>query len=266
MWKIFVSLIIFSFLNLSLKSQVANIDREISNDSAFKKNEFSGVFAISSDKQKNNIIDLSTNFEFDKNFKNKYVFITNFRNDAVFFGNSNVQNEGLIHFRYRDRDTRKISTEEFVQYQWNGAWGLESRYLTGINLRVKITDKKDFDFYYGSGLFYEWEKWNWSGVKDEDLITINQANKTREMLRLNQYLKFAGKLSKTLDLAAVSFLQFPMKGQFFSPRWYFETNAYLLIGKHFNLVLHWDHTLDQNTLVPIDDFYYGFSTGLQINF
>ena len=119
-------------------SQVLNIDREISNDSSSKKNEFSGLLTLSSDKQKNNIIDFSTNLEFDRNFKNKYVLISYFRNDAVFYGKSNVQNEGLLHIRYRDRDTRKISPEEFVQFQWNGAWGLESRYLAGMNIRMKI--------------------------------------------------------------------------------------------------------------------------------
>jgi hypothetical protein len=103
-------------------------------------------------------------------------------------------------------------------------------------------------------------------IKNEDLIPVNQPKKFREMMRFNNYLKFAGKLSKTFDLAAVSFIQFPLKGQFFSPRWYFEMNGYFMLSKHFNLVLHWDHILDKYTLIPIDAFYYGFSTGIQVNF
>lgn len=254
-------------INLSnyLAAQVVNIDREIKDDSITRKWEFVGAFDLSSNKQKNNILNFNTNIEIERNFNNHYVLIGIFKNASVFSGNASIQNEGMYHLRFRDRNFRKLSFEPFLQYQWNGIWGMDYRYLSGANLRYKWFDKKGIDLYSGTGFFYEKEKWNWSGVKDE-LIPAKPEDIFREQWRWNNYLKFAFKVSENFDLTATTFLQFPLSSNFKQPRWYFEINNYFKISNHINFVFRWDHILDKNTVVPIENFYYGFSTGIQVNY
>ncbi len=246
-----------------LHAQVLNLDREVTADSLKKKYSFAGTFFLSSDKQKNNLIDVSGNLEFNRIFNNRYVLISLFRSDAVFNGDQMIQNEGMCHLRYRDNDHRKLSTEFYAQYQWNGAWGMIFRNLYGSNLRIKIFEKDHRDLYGGIGGFYEIERWDWRGVKSE-LIPLEAKNIMREMWRMNTYLKASAKLSKNIDISATSYLQFPLNEQFFMPRWYMETNLFINATGNLSFVLHWDHLRDLNRVVPIDDFFYTFSMGIQL--
>jgi hypothetical protein len=245
-----------------LVAQVFNVDREVVPDSSYQSWAFSAGLNIATDKQKNSIFDLSSNAEIDRFFKNNYLLIAAFRNEAVLLGGDAIQNEGLAHIRFRDRDTRKLSWEGYAQYQWNSAWGMDYRIVLGNNLRFKFLEKRKADLYFASGIFQEWEKWNWSGVKPE-LVSVGAADRLRNMFRLNEYLKYAIKLNDQVDVSAVSYLQFPLKGRFLQPRWHFDTNVFLHVGKHLSFNVSWNHVIDNNRLVPIDRFYYSFSTGLQ---
>ncbi len=256
--------IVFLLLTFPFRgvSQVFNIDREVVPDSSYKNWAFAAGVNLASDKQQNSILDFSSNAEIDRFFKNNYLLIAALRNDAVLLGKNAIQNEGLAHIRFRDRDTRKISWEGYGQYQWNGAWGMDYRIVLGNNIRFKFLEKRKADLYFASGIFREWEKWNWAGVKPE-LVPNDAADRTRKMFRLNEYLKYAIKLSDQVDVSTVSYLQFPLKGNFFQPRWHFDTNVFLHVGKHLSFTVSWNHVIDNNRLVPIDRFYYSFSTGLQ---
>jgi hypothetical protein len=260
--------LIFSLLFLSHMSgnaQVLNVDREIQEDSSRKKFDLVGGVFLSSDKQKNNVVDLSTRFEGDLYFKNKYMLLGLFRNDAVFNGKQTIQNEGTAHIRYRDMDKRKFSPEYYIQYQWNGAWGMEYRNLAGTNLRVKWLDISGLDLYTGHGIFGEQERWNWKGVKSENLPDI-QDDKIRRMFRFNHYVKISTRLSSIADLTTISYFQFPLQGRFLQPRWFLESNLTIKAGEHFGFLIHWDHIRDKNRLVPIESFYYTISTGVQFNY
>jgi hypothetical protein len=264
-WVNIILLSIFSFLNIKLQGQIFNVDREVKADSAYQSLSFIAGMNLSSDKQKKSVFDVSSNIELNKIFTNRYLFIAAIKNDAVFNGNDVIQNEGLTHLRFRDQDSRRYSWEGYLQYQWNGAWGMEYRYVAGNNLRMKFLEQRKSDLYLGSGIFYEWEKWNWSGVK-EPQQQLNRPIIQRTMFRLNQYLKYAIKLSDQVDFSAISYLQFPLKGSFLHPRWYTDANLFLGLGKKITFIVHWDHIFDSFRPVPIDKFYYSFSTGLQLNF
>ncbi len=244
-------------------AQVVNIDREYTSDSSLKKWELFTALTFSSNKQKKNISDLNSDIEINRNLKNNYVLMSIFRNDAVFNGNNTIQNQGLYHLRLRDRDTRKISTEEYAQYQWNGSWGMIYRYLLGSNIRLRLIEKNGTDLYMGSGLFYETEKWDWSGVKTE-LIPANPRDIKKQTWRSNSYIKYSKKVSEFIDITSISYLQFPLSGPFFQTRWYQEAKLFVNAGKHFNVLFKYNHTLDAKRVVPIDKFYYSFSTGIQL--
>jgi hypothetical protein len=265
MKSIYFTLCLLILFFKSTSGQVLNIDREVFNDSIEKKWIFSSLVTFSSDKQIKTVVDINSNIELDRLFKNKYGFLTLFKNDAVFNGSSTIQNQGLFNFRFRDMDYRKISIESYVQKQWNGAWGMEYRDVIGANVRIKWHEIDGADFYTAHGIFREWERWNWSGVNPE-LIPNNPMTIKSSTFRFNNYAKISRKLTKSIDFSAISFLQFPLTKNFLQPRWVVDANIYFNVTKHLNIVTHWNHILDQHRLVPIDNFYYSFSTGFQLNY
>ena len=249
----------------SLKAQILNIDREIIPDSTSKKWELITSLSLSANKQKQSVVETKSDVEVYRNFKSNYTLLLVFKDNAIFNDHATIQNQGMFHLRFRDRDHRKISPEEYIQYQWNGSWGMQYRYLTGANLRIKWIDLNKNDLYSGIGVFREWEKWGWSGVKDE-LVPLNHPDISRQLYRLNSYCKASWQLSSVVDIVSASYLQFPLSGKFFQPRWYFETNLYVAASKHLNFLLHWDQIKDTKRVVPINTFSYNYSTGIQLNF
>ena len=260
-----VILIILAVLTVRVHAQIVNVDRQFSPDSVFNNWSFTGNFSFSSDKQRNNVLDISSNLELARHFRNNYTVFTILRNETVFYGKKSIQDEGQFQIRLRDRDSRKFSIESYLQYQWNGAWGMEYRYVAGSNLRTKIFDKESSDMYLGTGVFGEWERWNWKGVKPEK-VPPDATDITAHTFRLNAYAKYSRKVTEHIDISAVSYSQFPLDNRFLNPRWYMEAKVFVRASRHLSLVFHWDHIYDNRRLVPIDRFYYTVSTGIQLNF
>jgi len=258
------SLIFFLlFIHCSLIGQVLVIDRERISDTLKKNYLLSSTLSFNSDKQKNNVTDFNSHFEYDRIFKNKYVLINSINSSITSNGGKLIQNEGVIQVRYRDNDARKFSPEFYLQYQWNGAWGMEKRLLQGINLRERWVEKNGFDFITATCIFREEEIWNWVGVK-ESLIPVNAAFIYKDLFRFNTYIKSAFQISKNIDFSAISFVQFPLTNDFMKPRWFWDCNLNFNMSKHVNFQIHYDHMFDANRVVPISDYYYSVSTGIQI--
>lgn len=265
MYNIFIKLIsLFALLTLShfATSQIVNMDREIQLDSAGKKGYVIAATSLSTNRQKSNLWTISSKLEASRYLKNKYMLLGLAKGDFVYNGKISLQNEGMFHLRYRDMDTRMVSQELFSQYQWNGSWGMVSRRIVGGNIRFRFMENKKADLYTATGLFKEWETWNWSGVKELPK-PVGQDEFNRNMFRLNQYIKYAIKLNDVVDVSAVSFFQFPLQGQFLNARWSMDANMNLQVSRKVSVTIKWNHTFDNNRIVPIDNFNYHFETGFQ---
>lgn len=249
--------------SLGIKSQVLNIDRNIEQDTLVKKIRGSFIFSFSGDKQKKNIIDFSNTSELNFFVKKNRVFIFLGNSEFTFNGIQILENNGFFQFRFRDNDTRKIYPDLFTQYQWNGIQGMQYRALAGINARIRIMEKKQSDLYTSIGVFYEAEKWNpflgaYSFAKDSLSIV------TRNIFRLNFVIKFALKISKSIDFSGTSFLQFPLDNHFLNPRWYFDCNFNFELTKKLSFILNYNHNLDYYRLLPIESYYYNVLLGIQL--
>jgi hypothetical protein len=263
--KSIILYILITLCNTNIFGQVLNIDRENEIDSLHKKRETYINLSFNTDKLKKELIDLSVKAESDFFFKKNYVLIALYSNDITLNGSDFIQNQGYFHLRYRDHEKRNYSSESFIQYQWNGALGMKYRQLIGNNLRCKILEKTNFDFYSGIGLFYENEQWNLNGTNNS-----TDPNKTklfeREIFRINTYFKTAYKINDNLDISAITYFQLPFNSSVLNVRWFFDLNTTLKIGKNSNCIIHWDNTYDNYRLVPISNFYYSLSIGLQFKF
>ena len=264
---ILCSLILIVFTSTVTYAQVLNVDRENGQDTVFKRNRFNINLAFSLDKQKRNLLEFNSQIENDFYFKrNSLIWVTLFQTDAATNGVSILENNGYFQMRLRDNDKKRIYPDLFLQYQWNGVWGLENRTLGGCNARFKFWEDKKDDLYAGLGLFYESEKWNptlsaFSFAQDSLQIVY------RQIPRLNLSAKTAIQLKEGIDLSASTFVQFPLNEQFShlsQPRWFIDLNLFLSISKHVAMQIHYDHNFDNYRPLPIDKLYYNFNMGFQL--
>jgi len=257
--------LVFVFINFTIliKAQVLNVDRENGQDSTKKKFLASITGSFSSDKQKNKFIEFSNSTELDYILKNNYFFVLLNQSDIAYNGKSTIENNGFIQLRFRDNDVRLIAPDAFIQYQWNGIWGLESRALSGLNTRINCLEKKKSDLYLSIGAFYEMERWN-TQLKSYAYKTENDLIINRELFRLNMVTKFAFKIGKHIDFAGISYLQFPINKNFLNPRWVFDSNLYFEFSKRLNFLLRYDFNYDEYRPLPIDDFYYSLNFGVLV--
>ena len=262
----FTTLIIL-YICIIGRTQVLNIDRENGDDSIVHQNIFSLNFGFSLDKQKNNLLEGSSQLENDYFFKKKsLVWISLAQTDAAFNGKTILENNGYFQMRLRDNDTRKVYPDYYIQYQWNGVWGLQNRGLVGCNARFRFWEEKKDDLYAGIGLFYEIEKWNpflSAFAFAQDSLTVTY----RKIPRLNVTAKTAFQLGKNIDFSGSTFVQFPMNEQFqhfLTPRWFIDANLYFSVNEHLGFRIHYDHNFDAYRLLPIATWYYNTSMGIQL--
>jgi len=84
------------------------------------------------------------------------------------------------------------------------------------------------------------------------------------MFRLNISVKHALKITENIDFSGISFLQFPINKNFEKPRWFYDSKLNFNINKYITLNLHYEHNLDLYRALPIESYYYSFTTGIQI--
>lgn len=257
-------LFFIGFTTLS-QTQVLNIDREIETDTTFRRVRATFSFNFSNDKQRRSLIDFTNSSEVDYFLKNNYLFILLSHTEVSFNGKQTLENNGFFQLRFRDNDSRKIAPDLFTQYQWNGVQGMERRALMGANARMRWLEKKQSDLYTSIGIFYESEKWSpflssYAFQKDS-LGIVN-----RNMFRLNTSAKFAFKIAKNIDFAGTTFVQFPLNSNFITPRWFLDSNLYFTVNKHLGFTIHYDHNFDTYRPLPVDNYYYSLTTGIQLKF
>jgi hypothetical protein len=261
-------LLLFTVLKATeVQAQILNVDREILD--SMPKNWYGLISgSLSQDKQKLDIRDINLYTESVIKQKNGtgITYVGQF--DATISGKQILQNEGYFQLKHRDLDKRKNSLEYFLQYQWNGAWGMQSRALAGLNLRKRLFEEKGYDLYLGVGGFAQKEIWNYNGVADATKIPLNPRNIVDQQLRLNTYLKGAIKLSSKCDLVCQTYVQSNALSLIDNPkiRWYLSSEIVYNLTENWMLGFNFDHTYNQNNPVPIGKYYYGYLINLSFKF
>lgn len=262
MRKLFLTLLV-SVITFSSIAQVLDADRADDSDTLQKKlNCIIGING-SADKQKKNLVDGSTVIDLTYLLPKEHLLIFKGNSDFTTNGNEFLQNSGYLHLRYRDNDTRILSTEYFTQYQWNGLLGMKSRNLVGSNLRWMVLDKSyKNDLFLGLGIMYENENWNYKGVKSIPDYTL-YSDTSVQKFRINQYVKCAFVINDNIDFVLTNFIQSDIK-DLLAPR--VSTNAAINFQmlKHIGLSINLESMYDFKPVVPIDKFIYSLKMQLNI--
>ena len=259
-------LVFFSVLISTFQAQILTVDRSIKQDTTRDhKYGLALNISFSNNKQRKNLIDFSSRIEFDRFFKNKYLFVFLGKTDVTYNGKTVLQNNGYFQLRFRDNDSRRVSIDLVAQGQWNGIQGMEHRVIAGVHMRNMWFEKKKSDLYTTIGTFYENEQWN-PLISGYAFLVGDSSKVYRSMFRLNTTAKFSIKLGKNIDFSGMSYLQFPMNSHFTTPRWVFDSQMQFNVNKNLSFVINYNHNYDLYRPLPIDYYFYSISTGIQLKF
>ena len=263
--KYYIFIIIYLLFFKNINAQILNLDRVV-NDSMTKPWYVLVSGYISFDKQSRNIADVSGYTEMVIKRKNNFGYVYIGQYDGTLSQGSFIQNEGYFQFRYRDLDTRVKSMEAFAQYQWNGIWGMESRFLIGANFRQRLFVNKNADGFLSLGLFHQNERWNYSGVELNQNVFNLQDKVLDNGIRSNFNVKVAKKLFKNCDFVIQNVIQTNIYKLSVNPRirWFVIAELTYDINNRFQITYAYDHMYNQQPIVPINKLYFGTSLNLSI--
>lgn len=196
-----------------------------------------------------NIFSLANKFEFSR------------------FGNENILSGGFLYLEYqRLNDDAKFSLEPYVMRLWQENRGLELKYAAGSNLRYAIIRQKSFGAFAGVGMFYEWEKWNYQGTRDIELIPDNPQDIISSAVRLASYFSFKKTFAELITIDASYYYQPRLKNFLDNYRTALSASATYNISNYVGLTVLYQNIYDPNPIVPIPEWYNDITLGLSVSF
>ena len=261
--KKIIYLSFFYLFSFSLKGQILNIDKTDTSE-YLRKSKISLNFStgLEIDKQKTTLYDATNTGEaMWQQYKELVILAASYR--FTYNGPDDILNAGYIHLRYRHAYKNKIQAEPFLQYQWDNDRGIIFRALAGANVRYNFWKGDRFNFNAGLGPMYEAEKWNYNGV-DSSKIPPNAIALTRNLFKINSYLRFDWKPNGNNDITFNIFLQ--TRFDRFKPRIAPHIQWDIKAGKHIGFSVSFTGLYDTSPVVPIDKFYYSLSNSILLNF
>jgi hypothetical protein len=244
--------VIFAFLvfGFSLHSQVVNIEeKRITTDSTGWAGSASAEFSLV--KIDNLIANLNTDAHVQNTSrKNQWLFISSF--NFLQAENTNLVNEGFVHFRFNRELTKGIRWEAFTQGQFNGLTKISFRGLTGTGPRFTLTESKNFKSYLGTLYMFEYEE-----IDDEGTIHRDH--------RMSSYLSFSIKPSATFSFVSTTYFQ-PRLDQFGDFR--LSTDNAILLKISDKLQFKTTYSLLHDTSPPseVPGTTYRWMNGLKFSF
>jgi hypothetical protein len=257
------SLLLLSWTANNLQAQILNTDQTATLDSS-KKIQTKIAVSISTDQQKKSLVDLFYSGDFtligNKNATTLYTKI-----DRVTNGGQSIQDVGTFQLKNNRHLFSKMYLETFVQQQWDGGLGLESRTLIGMNLVHYFKNTSTEDIFLGAGLFQEKEKWNWSAVNDD--TQANNPSITNNTPKLNITAKYSViNPTNNFEFIVRAFNQTGKYQNIWGNRTSVFSTIQLPISKKINTSFNIDFIYDTNPIVPIGNFHYNYYQTMSYSF
>lgn len=183
------------------------------------------------------------------------------------FGEETIVSGGYLYGEFRKTIQRSVALELYSQVHWAEARGMERKYAGGINMRWNIVhDNNIFGLYAGVGPFFEYEKWNYDGVSDNNLIPLDAQKIENRDVKIGSYisLKYFPLDQLFIDLSVYYQSRFDELTS--APRFASSSRVTYNFTRYFGLSLIYQNIYDPQPVVPIDKLYNHVTAGLTISF
>ena len=261
--KYIISTLLVIFLLQTGYTQVLNTDKTSGIDST-KKIQSQISLAIATDQQKKSLVDLYYSGDFTFIGKNNATTLYT-KIDRVSNGGQSIQDIGTFQLKNNRHIGKKLYWESFLQYQWDGGLGLQSRSLAGMNLVHYFKNTQTEDLFFGAGVFLEKENWNWTAVNDELLIHNTPIQVTHPKLNFTAKYSIINP-TNNFEVIVRAFNQSGWYEKQFSNRTSVFTTLQFPISKRLTTSFNIDFLYDTAPIVPIDHFHYNYAQSLSFSF
>lgn len=217
--------------------------------------------SFSSQSQKEIVNQLTARAELAIRLKNNNIFTLANNLQIITNGGQTILSGGYLFTRFRKNITRSLYPEYYIQYQWLEARGLEQKWALTANYRKRIYRDENLNLATAAGILLEYEKWNFEGVKTENLpLNTNPISVFNP--RFNWYFSYEQKIGEQFFIN--SGLYYFVKPNF--------NNAMPRIGAHarfgYKITKNLRYNLNLRTMyeyqpvVPVNNWWYNFNNEL----
>jgi len=214
--------------------------------------------------QKKNLIEFENTSDISFRLKNHAITFAN-KIELSKYGRDVLLSGGYLYVEYRRIFEEKFTVEPYSQLQWSDARGLEFKYAGGIQGRYHILQNEKLGIYFGLGPFYEYERWNYDGVK-EHLLPDQTEKIISEKFKIASYISFKwiSDINLTFDFSA--YHQSTLDDFFTTPRLASSTSITYNFTDNLGLLLKYENIYDYDPIVPIDKLFNKIVFTIDISF
>ena len=170
------------------------------------------------------------------------------------YGKETLLSGGFLYFEYRRILGNKHVVEPYIQLHWTEARGLDYKFASGLNYRYRIFYSDDLGLFFGTGPFYEFERWNYNGVDDE-LLPADLTEIEKENIKLGTYFSFKWFTDHKFDFDLSIYHQSRLDEIFSFPRLASSSSVTYNFTDNIGLILRYQNIYDYKPVVPIDKLY-----------
>jgi len=214
--------------------------------------------------QKKYLIEFENTSDISFRFKNHAITFAN-KIELSKYGSEVLLSGGYLYVEYRKIFEEEFSLEPYSQLHWSDARGLEFKYAGGIQARYHILQNRKLGFFFGLGPFYEFERWNYDGVKDH-LLPANTKKIGSEKIKIGSYISFKWISDFDLTFDFNAYHQSTLNEFFSTPRLASSTSITYNFTDNLGLLLKYENIYDYNPIVPIDKLFNKIIFTIDISF
>lgn len=189
----------------------------------------------------------------------KHAFIFIAHRNFLRINDSPFLNFGYAHARVNFLRENKLNYEVFTQISDDNFRGLRPRVIAGGSLRYRLVEKDNSELIFGTGGFYEYEKW---------IHPVDNQNVEINLLKSTNNIVFRFAVSETFNLNGILYYQvgYDKDIKKFRNRYSGEINLNAKISKKLNLVNSFNYSYEDRPIVPVTPFIFSFTTGINMEF
>lgn len=214
--------------------------------------------------QKELLVEFTNRADLTVRMKKNSLTIAN-KVEFTSFGKEVFLSGGYLYGKFKNNLDKHFSLEGFGQVHWAEARGLSSKLAVGGGGRYKIIKKSNTGLFFGTGPFLEYEKWDYSGVIDENL-PVNLDPIDTLNVKLNTYISYKHALTKKIFVDMSLYHQSRFDEVFFRPRLAASLGVSYSITSHIQFVALYQNIYDYAPIVPIDPWFHRFTGTVAFGF
>ncbi|SKB55026.1 Protein of unknown function, DUF481 [Salegentibacter holothuriorum] len=185
-----------------------------------------------------------------KDFKRTYLFLGNYK--LIDADEGNLQNSWFLHTRFNYKLISKLSSEAFLQGQYNQLLVVEQRNLVGAGLRYNWVNRENFTGHIGNSYMYEVEY-------------SDKANTTEYNHRNSTYFSVSY-LSKTKSFSITNTVYYqPLYKNFKDHRVLDQFKLDIPLAEWFKVFMIYDYYFDSKTPLNTREYTSELQIGIGIS-